>query len=83
MSLHVYSNIHSFLCRSLTWDFGTALRMAAKIPSSLVGSVGGRSGNFLLPLMYLVCSLSGVLRKQPTTIKWSHGHIPKENSVCP
>ena len=46
------------------------LRKAAKIPSSLVGSVGGRSGIFCLPMMYRVCSRYGALRKQPTTIKW-------------
>ena len=69
-SLHVSSEIHSFLCWSLPWGFGTDLRRAAKIPSSLVGSVGGRSGDFRLPAMYRVCSLSGALRTQPTTMKW-------------
>ena len=69
-SLHISSEIHSFLCRSLPWVFGTALRRDSKIPSSLVDSVGGRSGDFRLPVMYRVCSRSGALRKQRVTIKW-------------
>ena len=70
-SLHVYSDIHAFLCLSLAQGFGTTLLRAAKIPSSLVGSVGDCIGIFRLPMMYRVCSCSGALRKQPTTIKWS------------
>ena len=46
-SIHVNSDIHAFFLASRSWGFGTALRRAAKIPSSLVGAVGGRRGGRL------------------------------------
>ena len=62
------SKIHPFFLLYLTYGFGTALRSAVKIPSSLVGSAVGRSGRFLRPERYLACSLSGTLRRQPNTM---------------
>ena len=48
-SLHVASKIHVFFLASRAWGFGTALQRAAKIPSSLIGEVGGRKGVPLAP----------------------------------
>ena len=48
-SLHVDSEIHAFLLASCDWGFGTALRRAAKIPSSFIEAVGGRRGSRLPP----------------------------------
>ena len=67
-SLHVSSDLHQLFLLSLAYDFGTALRRAAKILSSRVGADGGRRGSHLRPVSYFLCSLSGVLRRHPSTI---------------
>ena len=67
-SLHVSSKIDPLFLLSLACGFGTSLRRAAKIPSSCVGSAGGRRGRRLSPVRYLVCSLSGALQRNPRII---------------
>ena len=48
-SLHVAAKIYAFFIASLASGFGTDLRRAANIPSSLVKAVGGRRGRRLRP----------------------------------
>ena len=48
-SLHVASEIHSFLLASCTRAFGTARCRAAKILSYLVGLVGDQKGSLFRP----------------------------------
>ena len=60
-SLHVATKIHSFLRDSHARTFGTALRRATKILSSLVGSVGSQRGSFFRPLRYRMCSFREAL----------------------
>ena len=90
MSLHISSDIHSFVLRSLTCGFGTALRRAAKMPSSLVGLVGGLSGSFLRPPELLNMLLLGGTAKAyqhhvmvGVVSRVPDEHIPKETSVFP
>ena len=67
-SLHMAFKIHTFYLASCAWGFGTALRRAAKIPSSLVRAVGGRRRIRLRPPRYFVCYLRGELRRNPRTM---------------
>ena len=66
-SLRVAAEIHSFLLAYHTRGFGTALCRAAKILSSLVGSVSSRRGSFFRPLRYRMCSLREALLRKPRT----------------
>ena len=66
--LHMASKIHAFFLASCASGFGTALRRAAKILSTLVGAVGGRREIPLSPLRYLAYSLSGDVWRQHRTI---------------
>ena len=67
-SLHVSSDIHPFFLLSLACGFGTALRRAAKILSSCLGSDGGQRVICLRPVRYFVCSLLGALQRHPSTV---------------
>ena len=69
MSLHMDSDIQPFFLASLYFVLGISLRRAAKIPSSLIGLVGGHIWRRMLLPRYLVCSLMGAIRRQPRTIK--------------
>ena len=70
-SLNTASDIHMFSLASQARGFGTALRRAAKIPSSLVGVVGGWRWSRLRLPNYLAFSLREALRRQPRTKEWS------------
>ena len=67
-SLHVSSDIHLFFLISRACGFGIALCRDAKIQYSHVGADGGQRGIRLRLVRYFVCYLSGVLRRQPSTI---------------
>ena len=67
MSLHVAAKIHEFFRAYRARGFGTALCRAAKIVSSLVGSIGGQRGGFLRPPSYRVFSFREALYRQPRT----------------
>ena len=67
-SLHVTADIHMFFLAPWDCGFGTALSRAAKIPSSLVGEVGGWRDSQLRPSRYLAWSLRGALCRQPRTM---------------
>ena len=66
-SLHVSADIHMFFLASQDLGFGTALRRAAKSPSSFVRVVGGRRGIRVRLPRYFVCYLKGLLQRHYMT----------------
>ena len=58
------SEIHAFSLASRAWVFGTALRRAAEIPSSVLGVIVGRRRSRLCFPSYLECYLRGALQSK-------------------